>query len=259
MKAPHDQHFLVDKKAIQKIASILEVKNRKVLEIGPGEGPLTAALLERGAEVMAVELDANLVKHLEKRFSQEISTGTLTLIQGDACRCEIPHFDLVVSNLPYSASSKITFRLFEIGFEKAVLMYQKEFGQRMIAPIGTTGCGRLSVMVQTRAKVKPMLELPPRAFSPPPAVRSWVMKITPHEPPFHIDDPGFYSDLVRELFSHRRKTIRKALKIAAGPLGEERVDRILSGLPEDVLKARPEALSLEEFAEISNLGSASEK
>lgn len=254
MKAPHDQHFLTDKKAIERIASAADVSGKRVLEIGPGEGPLTRALLDHGAIVTAIELDHNLVAYLKDRFHREIASGTLTLIQGNAVKCEYPPFDIAVSNLPYSASSKITFRLLEAGFEEAVLMYQKEFGQRMIAPPGTPGVGRLSIMVQTYAKAKPIMQLSQRAFSPPPAVQSWVMRIIPRDPPHPICDHRFYATIVRELFSHRRKTIRKALRISQGVIGKEQVAAIIEHIPEEMLGKRPEELELADFAKIANAG-----
>jgi 16S rRNA (adenine1518-N6/adenine1519-N6)-dimethyltransferase len=255
MRAPHDQHFLVDRRAVEKIAGFVDVADRRVLEIGPGEGPLTRALLDRGARVIAVELDAGLCAELEERFSEEIASGQLTLIRGDAIRCAIPPFEIVVANLPYSASSKITFRLLDIGFEVAVLMFQKEFGQRMIALPGTPGAGRLSVMVQTYAQVMPLLELSPASFSPMPQVRSWVVRITPREPPYPIRDRAVYADVVRGLFSYRRKTVKKGLKAAAGMIGSRLVERMLARLPEEILKARPEELTLKEFAAIANAAS----
>lgn len=254
MKAPHDQHFLTDKKAIERIASAADVSGKRVLEIGPGEGPLTRALLDHGAVVTAIELDRNLVEYLKDRFHREIASGNLTLIQGNAVKCEYPPFDIAVSNLPYSASSKITFRLLEAGFEEAVLMYQKEFGQRMIAPPGTPGVGRLSIMVQTYAKAKPIMQLSQKAFSPPPAVQSWVMRIIPRDPPHPISDHRFYAVIVRELFSHRRKTIRKALRISQGAIGKEQVAAIIEHIPEEMLKKRPEELELADFAKIANAG-----
>ena len=251
MKPRHDQHFLIDRNAVSKIVGAVDVQGRRVLEIGPGEGILTRALLEHDAKVIAVELDPALCENLALRFSEEISTGQLTLIHGDAVKCDLPPFDLVVANLPYSASSKIMFRLLDIGFETAVLMFQKEFGQRMVALPGTPECGRLSVMVQTYARVKPILELPPNAFRPKPQVRSWVMKITPREPPYPINDRQLYADIVRALFSHRRKTVRKALKASTNMLGDARVEAMVRVLPADILRARPEALSLKEFALIA--------
>jgi 16S rRNA (adenine1518-N6/adenine1519-N6)-dimethyltransferase len=254
MRAPHDQHFLIDRRAVEKIAGSVEVRGKCVLEIGPGEGVLTEALLERGANVIAIELDPHLCSDLEIHFSREILEGRLTLIQGNAVKCDIPPFDIVVANLPYSASSKITFRLLEMGFDTAVLMYQKEFAQRMIARPKTPAYGRLSVMVQTYATAKPILELSPSAFSPKPQVWSWVVKIAPRDPPFPILDRKFYADIVRILFSHRRKTIRKALKISGGMLGENRVTAILNSLDEATQKARPETLTLEDFARMANMG-----
>jgi len=254
MKAPRDQHFLTDKKAIERIASAADVSGKRVLEIGPGEGALTRALLDHGAIVTAIELDFSLIEYLNNRFHREIRSGDLTLIHGNAVKCEYPPFDISVSNLPYSASSKITFRLLDAGFEEAILMYQKEFGQRMIAPPGTSGVGRLSIMVQTYAKAKPIMQLSARSFSPPPAVQSWVMRIILREPPHPIDDHQFYALIVRELFSYRRKTIRKALHISAGVIGKERVAAIEEIIPEEILKKRPEEIQLVDFAKIANAG-----
>jgi 16S rRNA (adenine1518-N6/adenine1519-N6)-dimethyltransferase len=252
MSAPKDQHFLVDTNAVQRIASILPVKEREVLEIGPGEGVLTRALLDRGARVKAIELDPELVEYLSVLFADEIADGTLCLIQGDATRCEYPPFELAVSNLPYSASSKITFRLLDAGFECAVLMYQYEFARRMMAPPGTPECGRLSIMVQTYCCVERCFDLSPQSFSPRPKVRSTVMKLMPRGPIFHICDQVLYSDVVRALFTHRRKTVRNCLKSSGGILKPEHVERMLDVLPGEILTSRPEELYLEDFATITN-------
>ncbi|HOI14510.1 MAG TPA: 16S rRNA (adenine(1518)-N(6)/adenine(1519)-N(6))-dimethyltransferase RsmA [Methanoculleus sp.] len=252
MSAPKDQHFLVNKRAVEKIAGFVDVSGRRVLEIGPGEGILTRALLDRGASVIAVEVDPALVEELEVTFAGEIEEGRLEIIRGDAKKVDIPPFDIVVANLPYSVSSKITFRLLEIGFEVAILMYQKEFAQRMIAPPGTPNVGRLSVMVQTYASVKPLLDLSPSSFRPKPQVRSWVVRITPHEPPYPIADREVYADVVRVLFSHRRKTVRKGLRSGKDTFPPQAIERAIADLPDDLLQRRPEDLALEEFATIAN-------
>ena len=137
MRAHHDQHFLIDPNAVSRIAGIAEVKGRRVLEVGPGNGALTEALLGNGAIVHAVELDGHLCDDLADRFSEDIVSGRLVVQHGDATKCTIPPFELVVANLPYSVSSQITFRLLDIGFEAAVLMYQAEFAERMVTPAGT--------------------------------------------------------------------------------------------------------------------------
>jgi 16S rRNA (adenine1518-N6/adenine1519-N6)-dimethyltransferase len=253
MKAYHDQHFLVDQNAVQRIAALADVCGKQVLEIGPGNGALTRALLDRGATVHAVELDGILCEELNDRFSDEIRKGTLTVLQGDATRCEFPSFELAVSNLPYSVSSKITFRLLDIGFEVGVLMYQSEFARRMTAKVGTKDCGRLSVMVQTYAAVQQCFELPPSCFSPKPQVHSMVLKIFPRHPIFPIDDRQRYANVVRALFSHRRKTVKNCLKGSSGMLDHDWVERVLAILPGEILSSRPEALYLEDFATITNI------
>jgi 16S rRNA (adenine1518-N6/adenine1519-N6)-dimethyltransferase len=254
MKAHHDQHFLIDPHAIDRIADLADVNGKRVLEVGPGNGALTRALLDRGAVVHAVELDSHLCEGLTSRFSEEISRGQLTVQHGDATRCELPTFEMVVSNLPYSVSSKITFRLLDIGFTEAILMYQSEFAARMVAPAGTKDCGRLSIMVQTYAVVHQCFKLPPNCFTPKPQVHSTVVKIVPRKHPlFPINDRHRYADVVRALFSHRRKTIRNCLKGSGGMLDTEWVRRVIIALPEEILKSRPEELYLEDFATIANM------
>ncbi len=252
MSAYRDQHFLTDPRAVDRIASVLELSDRRVLEIGPGRGVLTRALLARGARVIAVEIDVSLVSFLKREFSQAIDSGAFTLVPGDATRVEIPPFEIVVANLPYSASSKITFRLLDIGFEAAVLMYQKEFADRMLADIGTRDCGRLSVMVQTFARASRCFDLPPGAFSPPPAVHSTVVRIEPRSPLFPVENRDIYAEVVKILFAGRRKTIRSILKNSGSVFGSDRVVTLLSTLDPAILTSRPEELYLEDYATIAN-------
>jgi 16S rRNA (adenine1518-N6/adenine1519-N6)-dimethyltransferase len=252
MKARHDQHFLIDKNAINRIADLEDVKGKTVLEVGPGNGALTRALLDRGAIVHAVELDGQLCEELAALFSHEIQNGTLTVTHGDATRCEIPPFEMVVSNLPYSVSSKVTFRLLDIGFTVGVLMYQQEFAERMVAPVGTKDCGRLSIMVQTYAAVQRCFTLPPTCFSPKPQVNSMVVKIFPRPPIFGVNDKKRYADVVRALFTHRRKTVRNGLKGSSGILDREWAERVIDALPGEILQSRPEELYLEDFSTIAN-------
>ena len=199
-------------------------------------------------------LTACSASSLQKPFLKRLPADRLTVQHGDATRCEIPNFEISVSNLPYSASSKITFRLLDQGFKVAVLMYQAEFAERMVAKAGTKDCGRLSIMVQTYAAVQQCFRLPPQCFSPRPQVHSMVVKIFPRDPIFYINDRRLYADVVRALFSHRRKTVRNGLKGSVGSmLGEEWVKRALAALPEEILASRPEALYLEDFATIANI------
>ena len=179
MKAHHDQHFLTDPHAVDRIADLAEVKGKHVLEVGPGNGVSPVPCSIAGLSFTRWNLMGVSARSSSNRFSEEISTGQLTVQHGDAIRCELPLFEMVVSNLPYSVSSKITFRLLDIGFTEAVLMYQSEFAERMVAPAGTKDCGRLSIMVQTYAVVQKCFKLPPNCFTPKPQVHSTVVKIVP--------------------------------------------------------------------------------
>ena len=253
MTARRDQHFLVDERAVERILSLVDVAGRMVLEVGPGKGILTRGLLDRGAGVVAVEIDPVLVEELKGTFAPEIADGSLQLIEGNAVKVGLPPFELVVSNLPYSISSPITFRLLERGFSEGILMYQAEFADRMVARIGTPACGRLTVMVQTYAEVKRCIRIPPNAFSPRPQVHSTVVRIIPRDPLYPIRDRKHYADIVRVLFTQRRKTVKNGLKSGKGIFGADRVERMIASLPPETLGLRPEALSLRDFAEIANV------
>ena len=253
MGAPKDQHFLCDAEAVDTIADVIPVAGRTVLEIGPGGGVLTRALLDRGAVVHAVELDTGLIPNLESRFADELANGRFTITVGDASKVPLPEYDVVIANLPYSISSKITFRLLAEGFETAVLMYQLEFAKRMAAPAGDGEYGRLSVMCQTYADVEFVLELPPESFNPPPEVWSAVVKITLHEPPVPIVNLKVHENVVREFFSHRRKTVRNCMKGLASLYGKEAVEKLAASLSDDVKNARPEKLTVTDYINIANL------
>jgi 16S rRNA (adenine1518-N6/adenine1519-N6)-dimethyltransferase len=252
MSAYRDQHFLTDQDAVLRIAGILSLSGRRVLEIGPGRGVLTRELLRAQAQVIAVEVDLHLVAFLQHEFAEAISRGSLILVPGDATRVDIPPFEMVVANLPYSASSKITFRLLDIGFETAILMYQKEFADRMLADIGSRDCGRLSVMVQTFARASRCFDLPPGSFSPPPAVHSTVVRIEPRPPLFPVEDREVYAEVVRILYAGRRKTIRNIMKNASSVFGSDRIAGLLASLDPAILTSRPEELYLEDYATIAN-------
>ena len=252
MGAFRDQHFLTDTNAVNRIADAIPVAGRTVLEIGPGGGVLTDALLRRGAVVHAVELDSALLPNLNRRFSKELEEGKLTITLGDASKVPLPPFELVAANLPYSISSKITFHLLSVGFEQAVLMYQLEFAKRMAAAPGTSDYGRLSVTVQALADVQMILKLPPHAFSPAPDVWSAVVIVTPKTPEIPIRDRTVFENLVRELFSQRRKTISNGIKGLIPIYGKETVSAFVSALDADLLKKRPETIPVTGFIELSN-------
>lgn len=206
------QHFLIDPSIIELELSIAELtKEDIVLEIGPGKGILTHQLAKKVKQVIAVELDPSLYNFL----SQQISENVL-LINQDIMKVsmdDIPSFTKVVANLPYQISSPVTFKLLENRFQKAVLIYQKEFADRMIAQSGSKEYSRLSVGIAYKAACKIHKYIPSSAFSPPPKVTSSLVELIPFKtPPFHVIDESFFFEVTKQLFTHRRKQIKTILK-----------------------------------------------
>src|SRR5512137_2922616 len=137
------QNFLLDDSVLSRQVGYADLgPSDTVLEIGPGLGNLTEELLKTGAKVVAVEQDADFCRFLAKRFGDRIQ-----LVQADAVKAFLPKFNKVVSNLPYQISSPITFKLLATGFDVAVMMFQREFDERMVARPGTGDYGRLTVGV----------------------------------------------------------------------------------------------------------------
>ena len=206
------QHFLTDPSIIELELSIAELtKDDIVLEIGPGKGILTHQLAKKVKQVIAVELDSSLYTFLSQRISENV-----LLINQDILKIsweEIPSFTKVVANLPYQISSPVTFKLLETPFEKAVLIYQKEFADRMIAEPGSKDYSRLSVGIAYKAACKIHKDIPSSAFSPPPKVTSSLVELIPFKNPlFHVIDESFFFEVTKQLFTHRRKQIKTILK-----------------------------------------------
>jgi 16S rRNA (adenine1518-N6/adenine1519-N6)-dimethyltransferase len=226
-----------------------------VLEIGPGRGVLTERLLPRCQRVVGVEIDPELATGLERRGWKNFKLVRKDIL--DTLPSEIGDVDAVIGNLPYEISAPLTFDLLRWDFGRAVLMYQKEFAEKMVAEVGDDDYGRLSVTVAYKAHVKLLEKVPPSAFAPPPKVDSAVVRVTPRtDPPFHVENEAFFLATVQALFGQRRKTIRRALqnqKEAIGLDGAEPalIDELLS--EEEYDSARPEELSPGELAGLSNV------
>ncbi|HDM67079.1 MAG TPA: ribosomal RNA small subunit methyltransferase A [Thermoplasmatales archaeon] len=207
------QHFLRDPIVAEREVEYAEVsKEDVVLEIGPGWGILTKKLAEHAKKVIAIEIDDLLVSHLKVMMPSNV-----TVIKGDAVEIDfstIPPFNKIVSNIPFRISSPITFKLIKQGFDKAVLMYQKEFAERMIAKPGDENYSRLSVAVYYKTYAKILEKVPRGCFTPPPRVDCCLVELIPREkPPFEVVNEEFFFNLTRELFNHRRKKIRQTLKL----------------------------------------------
>ena len=255
------QNFLADPDVLQSILDLAEAgAGNRVLEIGPGLGILTGGLLDGGADVTAIELDAGLAAYLRDRFAPAIEEGRLNLIEGDALDLEL--LDLVeppyrvVANLPYHITSPTLHRLLARPpfAERLVLMLQAEVADRIAAAPGQMSY--LSVFVQYHATVEVPLRVPPEAFEPAPKVSSAVAVLTPRAslalPPER--EPALWG-LVQSGFRERRKMLRNVLarQLHAGddgasgpPVGQARVDAALAavGIAGD---RRPQTLSVEDW------------
>lgn len=246
------QNFLHDQGIIHRIArSIGASANDHVVEIGPGQGALTADLLASGCLLDAIELDRDLIPLLQQRFAQQTR---FQLQQGDALSFDFsslarPDEKLrVVGNLPYNISTPLIFHLLSQHqlIEDMHFMLQLEVVNRLAATPGHKNYGRLSVMAQYYCGVQSLFEVPPEAFNPRPKVQSAIVQLVPHaELPHPADNVDTLRALLRTAFNQRRKTLRNSLK------NELSGDQIASIGIDPV--ARPETLSLPQFVGLSNL------
>ncbi|WP_227131249.1 16S ribosomal RNA methyltransferase A [Halorubellus salinus] len=250
-----DQHFLVDDRVLDRLPSYLpegEGVREHVLEIGAGNGALTARLLAEAEHVTAVERDPELASFLREEFADEIAAGDLDVVEGDALAVELPEFSACVANLPYSVSSQIAFRLLPLK-KPLVLMFQQEFAERMVADAGTDDYGRLSVSAQHYADVEIVEPVPKEAFSPQPAVESAVVRAMPRDPDYVVDDEEFFLDFVKAVFTQRRKTMRNAVRNTVHISGLDDGSAVVDAADEDLMGMRPGKVSPGELAALAAL------
>lgn len=207
------QNYLIDDFKRKKIINYGNLtKDDVVLEIGPGIGTLTIELAKKSKKVIAIEQDTTIFNILKDRLAKE-GIDNVELINGDAVKVDFPKFNKIVSNLPYQISSPISFKFLEYDFDTAILMYQKEFADRMNGKVGTKQYSRLSAMLYYRADVEFLTKVSPESFIPSPKVDSAVIKLTPKEIDEKIteEDYKIYSKVVKALFQHKNKKARNAL------------------------------------------------
>jgi 16S rRNA (adenine1518-N6/adenine1519-N6)-dimethyltransferase len=246
------QHFLHDRTVIDKIitAAQLDAETR-VVEIGPGLGVLTDEMLPRSANVQVMEIDRDLIERLEARQDPR-----LTVHGGDVLKLPWREFlnqppYTLVANLPYNISSQIVFRLIEHRdlFQRVVLMFQREVGERLVASPGGKDYGILSVLCRLWFDVRTVTLVKPGAFNPPPKVDSIVLCFDPlSEPRVELVDEVLFKKVVKGAFTQRRKTLRNSLQ-ASGFAATE-IDFALqqSGVSPG---CRGETLSLQNFSDLT--------
>ncbi len=240
------QHFLINERVIEREIEHAELSGDDVvLEIGAGIGNLTKYLLSTGCKVVAIERDPLMVRVLKERFPG----ARLQIICGDATKVELPQFDKVVANLPFVISSAITFRLLKHEFKKAVLIYQKEFAQRLVAKPGTRAYSRVSVACYYFAEAKLLQRVPRGAFYPPPEVDAAMVELIPRRKRLPVDEE-FFLRFLAALFPYKRKTLKRALVLAAKRLFGKGIKPV-SIAGEGLLERRVFQLSPEELTQIS--------
>lgn len=248
------QHFLEPTWRDKVVRAVGAQASDRILEIGPGQGALTVPLSHSGARITAVEIDRDLVECLK-----HLALPGVTVVEGDILAC----WDAVVAtagppirivgNLPYNISSPVLLRVLESGaagaIRDATLMLQLEVAERLCAHPHTKAYGTLSVLSSFVAEASIVLRLPPGAFRPAPRVHSAVVRLS--FPAGSVDRPGprlefrAFADFVRDVFSHRRKTVVNAVRLArALPAAAAESAVALAGLH---AMARPETLSASEF------------
>jgi len=215
------QNFLNDGQAIQQIASSLgDLTGRTVVEIGPGAGAITSALVARAAHVIAVELDPGLTAHLRSLFpADKITVHQQDVLNFDfaAASTQAAQPLLVFGNLPYYITSQIVLKLAasQASLDRAALMVQREVAERITAAPGSRDYGLLSVTAQLYGPATSLFTLPPAAFSPPPDVHSTVFRwrFAPRFAELGIDEAAFLP-FVRQVFAQKRKTLANNLRNA---------------------------------------------
>ena len=259
----YGQNFLIDPHVLEKIIRESGVtKEDFVLEIGPGIGTMTQYLCEAAREVTAVEIDRALIPILEDTLQEY---HNVEVINQDILKLDIRRLAVeknagkpikVVANLPYYITTPIIMGLFESGVpvDSITIMVQKEVADRMKTGPGSKDYGALSLAVQYYALPEIVANVPPNCFMPRPKVGSAVIRLTRYQnPPVQVKNEKLMFDLIRASFNQRRKTLVNGLKNAGTiPLGKEQIEAAIEevGRP---LTVRGEALTLEEFARLSNI------
>ena len=248
------QNFLLDLNLTGKIARAAgDLSRTTVIEVGPGPGGLTRALLAHGAHrVIAIERDERCLAALADIAAHY--PGRLEIISGDAMKTDFAALAAgaedvrIVANLPYNIGTELLLRWLTVGewppfYSSMTLMFQKEVAQRIVARPGDDAYGRLGVLAGWRTEARIVFDLPPQAFTPPPKVNSAVVHIVPRPSPMQVDGRKL-ARVTEAAFGQRRKMLRQSLKAIGGEtlLGATGIDGT----------RRAETLSVEEFVALAN-------
>jgi 16S rRNA (adenine1518-N6/adenine1519-N6)-dimethyltransferase len=254
-KKSFGQNFLVDENYIDKIIHALDPqKGEMIVEIGAGRGALTEKLIESDAEVLAIELERDMIAILKERFGK---AENFHLIESDALKVDYSEFKIqdskskikIVANLPYYISTAILQKLIEqrAVFSEFILMFQREVVERITAQVGNSERGFLSVLVQNYLETERLFDVPPKAFRPSPKVTSAVARLTP-KANVETENEELFRAVVSMAFTQKRKTILNNLKNAVPELKEKfgDISQLLANCGIEPSR-RAETLTIEEW------------
>jgi 16S rRNA (adenine1518-N6/adenine1519-N6)-dimethyltransferase len=204
------QNFMIDGRYLDLIVSNAElIRSDVVLEVGAGFGFLTRLLAQKAGKVVAVEVDGRLMKAL---LTELADLDNVELIEGDVFEVSLPVFNKMISNPPFSVSSRLLFWLLKRPLECAFLTFQEEFARRLEAQVGSRDYSRLTVSTYYHADVETLVKIPREAFYPLPDVDSALVRLRPRRPPpFKVKDEKTFDEVVRTLFTQRNRKVRKAI------------------------------------------------
>ncbi len=209
------QNFLIDKPLLEKISSLINIKDKTVLEIGPGTGNLSSFILNKNPKkFFVIEKDKDLVTHLKDKFNNQIE-----IINSDVLKINENYISddklIVFGNLPYNISTEIICKWIlnlkndQFWFNNLVLMFQKEVADRIISKYNSSNYGRLSILANWKLDIKKILDINPNSFSPRPKVDSSLLLFSPKKKFFKFKSPLNLEKITRIFFNHRRKMIKK--------------------------------------------------
>jgi 16S rRNA (adenine1518-N6/adenine1519-N6)-dimethyltransferase len=258
-KSGWGQNFLVDLEAIGRIVEAAEVEGRSVVEVGAGLGALTAALSGKAKKVFAVERDRDMAAILRVEFAQDqvvrVVEDNAATVDFESMHDRAGEKPVVVGNLPYHMATQILFHLLESAtwLSHWVLMFQKEMAMRMSAGPGSKSYGVLSVMLQRRARIATVLQVPAASFHPVPRVDSTVLRFDPYQRvSVPVKDEQLFTRIVRGAFGQRRKMVANSLQAALKP--EVSIEYVKAALEKAGIDPalRPEQIAIESFAALAD-------
>ena len=245
------QNFLIDENILNIITNVTQIKDKNILEVGPGTGNLTSFILKKKPKNFSViEKDDNLANELENRFEDQIKIINKDILQIDETNI-FSEKVTVFGNLPYNISTEILTKWIinlndNFWFDHLVLMFQKEVANRIIANFNTSDYGRLSILANWKLNIKKICDIKPNCFSPKPKIDSTLLFFSPKKNFYKIQNPKNLEMITRIFFNHRRKMIKKPFnKLFNGNL------KILDKLKIN-LNLRPQNINFETYYRLTN-------